>query len=108
MKRTGFNKLYSAWDVLWIRIDCMWSTLKSQLSLRLQGCAPGIALKSTGRCHFKARHAGSITIGDHATMLAGWRSNRVGMNGPLLLTTLGEGRITRAFDTQREKKRSLR
>lgn len=93
MKRTVRHKLYSAWDVLWIHWDQFWSTLRTRASLSFQGCAPGPGLRTTGRCHFKARHQDSIRIGRDARLLAGWRSNRVGMTGPVLLTTLGEGQI---------------
>lgn len=93
MKRTFANLLHSAWDLWWIRTDQILSTLRSLVSLHFQGCPPGHGLRTTGSCRFKARHAGSIQIGSHATLLAAWRSNRVGMCGPVLLTTLGEGTI---------------
>ena len=93
MRRTFRNKLYSLWDVAWIHIDRIWSTLWSRASLWLQGCECGSGLRTTGRCHFKSRCENGIRIGKNACLLAGWRSNRVGMSGPVLLTTLGEGRI---------------
>lgn len=93
MKRTLLNKVYSVWDVFCIRLDQLRSNICSQASLRLQGCAPSSRLRTTGNCYFKARRSGSIKIGSHATLLAGWRSNRVGLNGPLLLTTMGDGVI---------------
>lgn len=94
MKRTPGNIVYSSWDVLWIRISFGISTLRSNLSLRLQGCPPAANLRSSGPCHFKARFPGSILIGKNAVLLANWRTNRVGLAGPTLLTTLGDGLIT--------------
>jgi acetyltransferase-like isoleucine patch superfamily enzyme len=91
--RTWRNVLYSAWDILWIRADFACSTARSQLSLRLQGCPPGRGFTTSGRCSFKARTERSIQIGDNVRLLAGWRTNRVGMTGPVLLQTFGEGRI---------------
>jgi acetyltransferase-like isoleucine patch superfamily enzyme len=93
MKRTPGNLIYSAWDVCWIRLSFFFSTLSSQVSLRLQGCKPGENLRTSGHCHFKARFAGAIRIGRHATLLANWRTNRGGLTGPVLLTTMGNGVI---------------
>ncbi len=93
MKRSLGNLLYSAWEVLCIHSEFWLSTLFSQLSLRLQGCPPASGLRTSGACRFKARHVGSIKIGRHATMLAHWRTNRVGMSSPCLLTTMDQGRI---------------
>lgn len=93
MKRTLRNTIYSAWDVFLIILDQKFSTARSKLSLSFQGCPYGEQFKSTGKCHFKARRGGSIKIGNSATLLSGWRSNRAGLNGPVLLTTLDRGVI---------------
>jgi len=91
--RTVFNKLYSAYDVLLIHGGIMWSTLRATLSLRLQGCRVGTNFRFSGPIRIKAREAGSIILGDHVTLLAGWRSNRVGLSGPVILHTWQGGRI---------------
>lgn len=93
MRRTKANLIYSAWDLLWIKLDQIRSTLHSQISLRFQGCPPEQGLTTSGSCRFKARHAESIVLGRNVTLLAAWRSNRVGMSGPLLLHTLEDGII---------------
>lgn len=93
MKRTLRNKLFSAWDVVWIKLDFFCSTLKSRVSLGFQGCAPSQGFQTSGRCYFKARRAGSIRIGKNVSLLAGHRSNRVGLTNPVLLETLGDGEI---------------
>lgn len=93
MKRTVFNRLYSLWDVCWIWGDILISTLRSRLSLQVQGCSPGNGFKTSGPCYFKARRAGSIRIGQGVSLLAGHRSNRVGLINPVLLETLGDGEI---------------
>jgi acetyltransferase-like isoleucine patch superfamily enzyme len=93
MPRPLRNRLYSLWDVVWIETDRILSTLRSRFCLWFQGCAVGHGLRTTGPCHFKVRQPGAIHIGRHARLLAGWRSNRVGITGRLMLTTLGDGRI---------------
>lgn len=87
------NKLYSAYDVLYIHADMAWSTLRSRLSLAFQGCSCGGDFRSTGRIRIKARTAGDIVIGNHVRLLAGWRSNRIGLTGPVILHTWEGGRI---------------
>lgn len=99
MKQTFRNKLYSAWDLLWIKVDFYTSTFRSLLSLKFQGCLVGKGFKSSGKCCFKARRSGSIRIGDRVTLLASHRSNRVGLTNPVLLETLGEGEIEIGRDT---------
>jgi acetyltransferase-like isoleucine patch superfamily enzyme len=93
MARKSRNVLYSAWDLLLIKLDLMGSTLKSRFSLWLQGCPVGSGIKTSGKCYFKARQAGSIRIGNSVVLLAGQRSNRVGLTTPVLLETLGCGLI---------------
>ncbi len=93
MKRTWRNRLFSAWDMLFIHTNRLFSTLSSRLSLRFQGCRYGRDLRTMGACYFKARTAGSISLGHHVCFVATWRANRVGLSGPLLLHTMGEGRI---------------
>ncbi|NOU35156.1 MAG: acyltransferase [Kiritimatiellaceae bacterium] len=93
MKRTLRNKLYSAWDLLWIKLDFGSSTLCSRISLWWQGCSPGKGLKTSGPCYFKARAAGSIVIGESMYLNASHRTNRVGLNNPVLIETLGDGVI---------------
>ena len=93
MPRTFFNKLYSAYDVLCIYANMAWSTLRTKLSCRLQGCKLGRGFRSTGAIRIKARATGSIIIGDHVRLLAHWRSNRVGLSGPVILHTIESGRI---------------
>lgn len=87
------NKLYSAWDLFWVRVDFFYSTLRSGISLKFQGCPPGVGFKTSGLCHFKARCAGSIQIGSHVCLFAGQRTNRIGLSNPVLLHTIGEGSI---------------
>lgn len=93
MARKFRNKLYSAWDVLWIKLDSIASTSRSRLSLWLQECPVGAGFKTTGKCYFKARQAGSIRIGNAVSLLAGHRSNRVGLSNPVLLETFENGII---------------
>jgi len=93
MKRTFFNKLYSVWDLFWINLDLLNSTLRSRFSLWVQGDSPASGFKTSGRCYFKARQAGSIRIGRNVTFLAGQRTNRIGLVSPVLLHTIGDGQI---------------
>jgi acetyltransferase-like isoleucine patch superfamily enzyme len=93
MKRCWRNVLYTVWDVFWIITGRWLSTWISRLSLSLQGCTYGRRFITTGPCSFKVRREGDIQIGDDVTFLAGWRSNRVGLSGMVLLQTLGEGKI---------------
>lgn len=93
MKRSLRNKLYSAWDLLWIQVDLQWSSLRSRISLWFQGCVTGKGFRTSGRCYFKASRMRSIRIGDRVTLLSGHRSNRVGLTSPVMLQTLGEGMI---------------
>lgn len=91
--RSFRNKLYSAYDVLCIHADMVWSTLRTRLSCVVQGCALGEGFRSTGTIRIKARAAGDILIGKNVRLLAGWRSNRVGLCGPVILHTWEGGRI---------------
>jgi len=93
MKRSFGNILYTAWDLFWIILDRAASTGVSKVSLTLQGCSFGKGFSTTGSCSFKARESGSIALGEKVTLLAGWRSNRVGLAGRVILHTLGNGRI---------------
>ena len=93
MKRSWRNVLYTAWDVFWILLDLRLSTVRSKLSLLLQGCPFGNGFETSGRCSFKARRGGSIKLGEQVRFLAGWRSIRVGLAGPVLLQTFGDGII---------------
>lgn len=93
MKRTIYNVLFSAWDVFWIRLDFFCSTAMSRISLGFQGCPPAKGFQTSGRCFFKARRAGSIRLGRNVSLLAGHRTNRVGMTGPVIVETLNEGEI---------------
>ncbi|MBJ7286119.1 MAG: acyltransferase, partial [Akkermansiaceae bacterium] len=70
-----------------------WSTLRTRLSLAFQGCLCGGDFCSTGMIRIKARASGDIVIGRHVRLLAGWRSNRVGICGPVILHTWEGGRI---------------
>jgi acetyltransferase-like isoleucine patch superfamily enzyme len=93
MKRSFGNMIYSLWDVFWIKCAFLTSTVRSHFVLRLQGCRFGKNFRTSGPCRFKARNAGSIRIGRQCILLAHWRTNRVGLSGPVLLTTLGSGEI---------------
>ena len=50
-------------------------------------------MRASGRCYTDPRPAGAIQIVDPVAVYAGHRSNRVGLNNPVMLHTLGEGRI---------------
>ncbi|MCX7868748.1 MAG: acyltransferase [Terrimicrobiaceae bacterium] len=91
-RRLG-NLIYSAWDLLCIRLGFAASTWRSRLSLALQGCRPGADFATIGRCSFKARTAGSIRIGRGVRFLGAWRANRAGFAQPVLLQTFGAGVI---------------
>ena len=93
MKRTWRNLTYTIWDLFWIFWDRFISTACSRLSLSIQGCNYGTGFKTTGPCSFKARTEESILLGKNVSLLAGWRSNRVGLSGRVLLQTLGKGHI---------------
>lgn len=94
MTRTAFQIAYSAYDIACIRANMLWSTLRTRVCLALQACRAGKGFRSTGFIRIKARSAGSITLGEHVTLLAHWRSNRVGMNGPVILHTWEGGTIS--------------
>lgn len=91
--RTLANKLYSAYDALCIRVNMLWSTTRARCSFAFQGCRVGAGFRSSGAIRVKAREAGSIVIGANVTLLAHWRSNRVGLTGPVILQTWEGGRI---------------
>ncbi len=91
-RKIGFL-FFSAWDIFCIKADFLVSTIRSFISLSIQGCVPGPAFLTSGECHFKARKAQSIQIGRNVTLLGGWRSNRVGLTNPVFLQTFGDGRI---------------
>ncbi len=91
--RTLRNKLYSAYDMLCIHANMAWSTLRARVSCRLQGCKVGKGFRSSGAIRIKARAAGSIVIAENVRLLAHWRSNRVGLGGPVILHTWEGGRI---------------
>ncbi len=93
MNRTFCNKIYSAYDVLCIHADMTWSTLRTLISLRFQGCHCGHNFRSTGTVRVKARAAESILIGESVRLLGSWRSNRVGLSSPVILHTWQGGRI---------------
>jgi acetyltransferase-like isoleucine patch superfamily enzyme len=93
MKRTWRNLTYTIWDLFWIFWDRFISTACSRLSLSIQGCSYGKGFMTTGACSFKARTEKSILLGKNVSLLAGWRSNRVGLSGMVLLQTLGKGHI---------------
>jgi len=93
MKRTWRNFAYTIWDLTWIYWDRFISTACSCLSLSIQGCSYGKGFMTTGACSFKGRTEKSILLGKDVSLLAGWRSNRVGLSGRVLLQTLGNGRI---------------
>ena len=91
--RTLRNKIYSAYDVLLNRVDMAWSTLRTRFSLWFQGCMVGKNFRSSGEVRSKVRNAGDIVLGNHVRLLAGWRSNRVGLSGPVILQTWQGGKI---------------
>ena len=91
--RTFCNKLYSAYDVLCIHANMAWSTQRTRLSCVFQGCKVGAGFRTTGAIRIKARAAGGIIIGNHVRLLAHWRSNRVGLCGPVILHTWEGGKI---------------
>ena len=93
MSRTLLNKAYSGYDVLLIHVGMFVSTARASISFRLQGCKLGNDFRSTGQIRIKARTTGDIIIGNHVRLLAGWRSNRVGLSGPVILHTWEGGRI---------------
>jgi len=93
MKRTWRNFAYTIWDLTWIYWDRFISTACSRLSLSIQGCSYGKGFMTTGACSFKGRTEKSILLGKDVSLLAGWRSNRVGLSGRVLLQTLGNGCI---------------
>jgi len=88
------NLLYSAWDIALISLDAQISTVRSKLSLSVQSCPYGKKFATSGLCSFKARTRDSIEIGNNVRLLAGWRSNRVGLKRMLLLQTFDEGQIS--------------
>ena len=93
MNRCYRNRLYSAWDFIWVKIDFFISTWRSVFSIKFQGCSVGKGLKTSGPCYFKARQAESIVIGKNVYLFASHRTNRVGLSNPVLLETFGDGII---------------
>lgn len=91
--RTWRNRLFSLMDIVAIQSDFFLSTFKSLLTLRFQGATVGESFKTSGKCFFKARAEGSICIGNNITLLAGHRTNRVGMVNPVLIETFGDGYV---------------
>jgi len=93
MQRTFRNKLYSAWDFLWVKLDFFFSTWRSLFLIKLQGCSVGKGLRTSGPCYFKVRKSGAIKIGNSVYLIASHRTNRVGLTNPILLETFGDGII---------------
>lgn len=93
MKRNFANKLFSTYDVALIYINRFFSTILSQISLRWQGSIVGKGFISSGPCHFKAHNSESIIIGEQVTLNGYWRTNRSGLSNPVLLETIGSGKI---------------
>lgn len=91
--RSFRNKLYSLYDRVLIHLGMFWSTLGTRSSLGFQGCSVGEDFRSTGVIRIKARESGSVVLGNHVRLLAGWRSNRVGLSGPVILHAWEGGRI---------------
>jgi acetyltransferase-like isoleucine patch superfamily enzyme len=91
--RTIQNKLFSVWDLIWIKLSFLLSTFRSRASLAWQGCSAGKGFKTAGPCYFKARCASSIQIGSNVTFMALHRANHVGLSNPVLIETMGEGVI---------------
>ncbi len=91
--RNVFNKIYSAYDVVNILANIGLSTCRTRLSAAFQGCQIGRKFRSSGSVHIKARASRSIIIGNHVTLLSHWRSNRVGLSGPVILHTWEGGKI---------------
>lgn len=93
MCRTWRNSVFSAYWAFYTRLDRVFSTLRSRLSLGWQGAAVGKRFRTSGPCFFKMRCAGSIRIGNNVTFIADTRSNRVGLTNPVVLETWGDGEI---------------
>jgi len=93
MKRTFRNILFSAYEAALTRLNRFFSTLRSRLSLAWQGAEVGPGFRTSGPCHFKLRQAGSIRMGRNVTWEAYFRRVRVGLSGPVILETLGDGVI---------------
>lgn len=93
MNRTWRNIVFSAYWAIYTRFDRILSTLRSRLSLGCQGAVVGKGFHTSGPCFFKLRRAGSIRIGNNVTFVADTRSNRVGLTGPVVLETWGDGEI---------------
>lgn len=93
MVRTFRNKLYSAWDLFWIKIDFFLSTSRSIFSLKFQGGEVGKGLRTSGPCYFKLKRSGAIRLGKNIRLLASHRANRVGLSNPVLLETHADGII---------------
>jgi acetyltransferase-like isoleucine patch superfamily enzyme len=91
--RTLRNKIYSAYDAVVIQANMVFSTLRTNLGCAFQGCVIGHGFRSSGRIRIKSRASGDIVLGDHVRLLAHWRSNRVGLSGPVILHTWEGGRI---------------
>lgn len=91
--RSPRNKLYSAYDAVMIQLNLACSTLRTRLCCGIQGCVIGYGFRSSGSIRIKCRAAGDIVIGKHVRLLAHWRSNRVGLSGPVILHTWEGGQI---------------
>jgi len=91
--RSYRNKLYSAYDAVMIQVNMAYSTLRTRLCCGIQGCMVGHGFRSSGNIRIKCRAAGDIVIGNHVRLLAHWRSNRVGLSGPVILHTWEGGKI---------------
>lgn len=93
MKRTWRNKVFSVYWAGHIGLNRFRSTLCSRISLGWQGASVGKRFRTAGPCFFKLRQSGSVCIGNDVTWTADHRSNRVGLTGPVILETWGDGRI---------------
>ncbi len=93
MRRGLGNNFFSLWCSVCVRLNRLFSTMRSRISLGWQGAVVGRSFRTSGSCFFKLRQAGSIRIGDHVTFIADTRSNRVGLTNPVVLETWGDGEI---------------
>ncbi len=93
LKRTWRNWIVSGWDLITIRINGIWSTYLTRMSLWWQGCLVERGFKAQGICKIRARRSGSISLGRQVTLVSAFNCNLVGLGHRCILQTMGDGII---------------
>lgn len=82
------------WNWATHRLSGLTGTIIARIKLALNGCHAGRGFKVFGTLLIQACRWGSVSIGDHVTLISRQKSNLVGITQPTTLQTLDNGRIS--------------